>query len=303
MLIPFRTACFVSLAAAAGMFSQQVASKFSSASEEAQVVTLADMDHCSTAEDFYRAGRFRPSVDVVLAQSPAEETGVAEAPTEKIPSGEGYGETTSRGTEQTAILNVADATPEIPKDEATASRMDETCQVENPEVLVVATLPRANDSVPAESVASEPEVAEPQPAEAETASVPAEAVPVARDARGFGEFPEEPQTVPTIPPERTRASAGVPLVRQSEPPFYGPSVPESSRRYADPAELVRQRAALRGEELRRRVETRRWLGISPLRPNVDAFPYSSLPSQTRVVVVPLLTRDEHGTHGPSAAAR
>jgi hypothetical protein len=54
-----------------------------------------------------------------------------------------------------------------------------------------------------------------------------------------------------------------------------PMVPSyESRRYVEAQDLLRRRAVIKAEERRRRIELRKWLGYMPLRPAVQALPYT-----------------------------
>jgi hypothetical protein len=69
-------------------------------------------------------------------------------------------------------------------------------------------------------------------------------------------------------------------------PFYEP------KRYVDPAEAVQRRAEIRAEERRRRIEARKWLGYSPLRPPVSATPFTEGDSRRpAVIIIPYVVHD------------
>jgi hypothetical protein len=62
---------------------------------------------------------------------------------------------------------------------------------------------------------------------------------------------------------------------------------DTSARSTTPQDLVRERAAQRDLERRRRIEGRRWIGYEPSRPVVSATPFMSGTNwQPMVVVVP-----------------
>jgi hypothetical protein len=63
-----------------------------------------------------------------------------------------------------------------------------------------------------------------------------------------------------------------------------PTVAHKSSRYIDPREAVRQRAALKAAERQRRIQARKWLGYSPLRPSASPIPFMSSGS-TRPAIV------------------
>ena len=68
---------------------------------------------------------------------------------------------------------------------------------------------------------------------------------------------------------------------------------DHASRYVDPSDLVRQRAVERAENRRMRIEARKWLGYDPLRPAVNAMPYTSSSNiRPALVVIPFVVADE-----------
>jgi hypothetical protein len=99
----------------------------------------------------------------------------------------------------------------------------------------------------------------------------------------FGKFADEPSY--TAPP---RSSIRPPLPAGMAAPAgrtYLDATAGQSSRYATPSDLVRDRAVARGEQRRQRIETRKWLGISPLRPAVDSTPYTTVEQPAQLLLV------------------
>jgi hypothetical protein len=69
------------------------------------------------------------------------------------------------------------------------------------------------------------------------------------------------------------------------PPSLTDVSSSASKRYLDAAELVRRRAAKKAAERRRRIEVRKWLGYSPLRPAVGAVPIMGGDSTQRIIIL------------------
>jgi len=91
---------------------------------------------------------------------------------------------------------------------------------------------------------------------------------------------------------RTPSNIAPPFGHPYVPPTLTGVSPTESKQYVDPQELVRQRAARKAEERRRRIEARKWLGYSPLRPPVSAVPImgGGSPHPT-VILVPYVVDD------------
>ncbi len=96
--------------------------------------------------------------------------------------------------------------------------------------------------------------------------------------------------------ENRPSGTGLPRTRieipaLTEPPAVAPVRPVAphydSSRYSeiDPARLVRERALLRAEERRKRIEAWKWMGYSPLRPPVGATPFMQGDSRRPAVIV------------------
>jgi hypothetical protein len=106
--------------------------------------------------------------------------------------------------------------------------------------------------------------------------------------------PDMPLTIPRDPAdqlviERPAGDAPRPprpstIAAPGESTYYD-SVAQAGDRYVTPADLVRERAMARGEQLRQRVEMRKALGISPLRPAIDATPYTAVAEPQQLILV------------------
>ncbi|MBC8871413.1 MAG: hypothetical protein H8E44_18475 [Planctomycetes bacterium] len=104
----------------------------------------------------------------------------------------------------------------------------------------------------------------------------------------------EPSMVHILPPppQRTPSEVRPPTDLRTVPPAYPMVSSYEPRSYADSAEAVRRRAEIRAEERRRRIEARKWLGYSPLRPPVGATPFMGSDSRRpAVIIVPIVVYD------------
>jgi len=104
----------------------------------------------------------------------------------------------------------------------------------------------------------------------------------------------EPSMVHVLPPppKRTPSEVRPPTGLRTVPPAYPMVSPYEPRSYADSAEAVRRRAEIRAEERRRRIEARKWLGYSPLRPPVGAMPFTEgYGRRPAVIIVPIVVHD------------
>jgi hypothetical protein len=136
-----------------------------------------------------------------------------------------------------------------------------------------------------------PELTAPAPAKEAPLSADATEVlpppPPEKDLRRavsqFGEFDENPSRV--APPQTpSRAPLPATVVVPGERTYPEMTTADAGR-YVSPAELVRERAVERGEQRRQRVEIRKWLGISPLRPSVMAVPYTTVEEPQQLLLV------------------
>ena len=145
---------------------------------------------------------------------------------------------------------------------------------------------------PAADIAADmPEVAATEPAEEASLSADATEVlppPTPEKEPGpasseFGAFDENP---PHVAPPRTPSRAPLPAtIALPGDRTYPHVAPADAGRYVSPAELVRERAVARGDQRRQRVETRKWLGISPMRPSVSASLYTEVEEPQQLILV------------------
>lgn len=302
------TPLFLVVAMVAGMFAQQTAHKFSAASEDQQVGSLAGIELFCSAEGYYLAGHYQPA------------TVESEVPVSTPPSPDSNDE---------PVLIAAEtppASPSEPPAEPAASPAEPATSPAEPAASPAESEKPADDSVPPtpQLVSDEPPPMEAEPAptaEENPASVPlAEATP-AQPAADASE-PKAPESVDAPPlnaavtevlppptPEQEPRSSGsefgafdespsyvAPTRTPSRPPrpatiampgdrTYFDAASADAGRYVTPADLVRERAVSRGEQRRQRIETRKWLGISPLRPTVAAIPYTRVEEPQQLLLV------------------
>jgi hypothetical protein len=303
---------FVAIAMGAGMFAQQAAHKVSAASEDKQVNSLVGLELFCSAEGYYLAGRFNGSPRAAQASpaSPVLQTEEVQPlvaasdppPDAWLPQTEPAADTAPPALELAAATE-APAMPAVPE----ALPAAETPAVPAGETPIEASA--AADAVPAptateppmpealagpesnEPPADMPEADAPKPAgdalaadqAAEVLPPPAPDVEPRVGGDNFGKFADEPSY--TAPP---RSSIRPPLPAGMAAPAgrtYLDATAGHSSRYATPSDLVRDRAVARGEQRRQRIETRKWLGISPLRPAVDSTPYTTVEQPAQLLLV------------------
>lgn len=297
-----RRLLLIAIAASTGMFAQEMVSRISSAGD--QPVTTASVSHRSwlSAESYYREhpGVFRsdsPAPPAMPLTDPAE-SAVAEYPVEAAAEPTATQPEESPSPELVAVMapNPFESLSEPPNDDAPA-------EIVSPEV--VSTEPTAD-------LSGAPHVAESSEIETSTAldsyriAMAAEAPPVERrpasipdlEQNDRGVLPPPADRVPELDeldadvllPPWQRRPAGSPSDFVDSTPTRG-SIPAPASgsyvdgtRYASPEQLVRERGIERGQQLQRRLEARRLLGYSPLRPPVQASPFTSGDSIRPVVV-------------------
>lgn len=266
------------VAASSGMFAQEMVSRISSAGD--QPVALAGASHRSwqSAESFYQnhPGVFRsntPERPEVALTDPVE-SAVAEYP---VPA-----------TAEPTLAQPAT----IPSPDLVA------VMAQNPFESLSGP---SNDASPVDS--APPETEESLVFEPYQVAMAGETPPVERrpasipdlEQSGQGVLPPPADRIPDLdgedadlllPPWQRR-----PMGRPSDfadargtSPSTTPGAHSDAMRYASPEQLVRERGIERGQQLQRRLEARRWLGYSPLRPPVVGSPFTS-GDQMRPVVV------------------
>jgi hypothetical protein len=299
----------IAIAMGAGMFAQQAAHKVSAASEDKQVSSLAGVELFCSAEGYYLAGRFTGSTPAKESSAaspalPAEDVqplvaASAPPPDAALPQPEPTADTAPPALELAAAAETPAVPAVVPAVETPAVPAAETPV----EASVAADLvpepaapepPMPDALVGAESkepTAEMPEVTAPEPAgEALSADHAAEVLPPpAPDAEPrvggdkFGKFADDPAHVD--PP---RSSVRPPLPASALPSdgrTYLDATAGQGSRYVTPSDLVRDRAVARGEQRRQRIETRKWLGISPLRPAVDSTPFTAVEQPAQLLLV------------------
>ncbi len=253
--------------------------------------SLAGLELYCSAEGYYLAGRFQPlaaksdtpqaaasswapNVEPELAgsQPPRDDaTAVLALPSDPAP--EPVAETS----------DPLEPTSEVMAAASPAAEPESTAATEEP--------PPVNSSAEAatqETAAEIAQLAPPPSAEGTSASADAAEVlppPAAeKEPRSsvpeFGAFADEPSSRAPSRTPRLPATIALPGERTyRDAPAY------SAGRYAGSSDLVRERALERGEQRRQRIEIRKWLGISPLRPSVSANPYTSVEEPQQLILV------------------
>ncbi len=295
---------FVTAAMAVGMFAQQAAHRFSAASEDNQVGSLSGLALFCSAENYYLAGHFQPPAEesstpdvpspsaepndaVAVAETPA----VAEAPSQDA------NEPTAEPADPTPELPPADsappAAPQLVSDEPPATPPATAAAEETPPLIPIAEASPAEPAADAvaDGAAEMPEIAAAEsPKDAPAGADSTEILPLPAPeqaprpaANTFGAFDEN---APHAAPPRTPSRAPLPttIALPADHP-YPHITPADAGRYVSPAELVRERAVERGEQRRQRIETRKWLGIIPLRPSVTAVPYTTVEEPQQLILV------------------
>lgn len=287
---------FVMVAMTAGMFAQQVAHKFSAASEDNQVGSVGGLELFCSAEDYYLAGHFQPTAaESVTSEAPPAlaESNVEPAPAMAQPQPTEVREPAAESADpapapapEVAPDESAPAAPQLASDESPATE----AQAETPAEAALPSVPVV-EAVPTEPAANMPELTAPAPAKAAPLNADAtEVLPppppekeLRRAVSQFGTFDERPaQVAPPRTPSRAPLPATVVVPGERT---YPEMTTADAGRYVSPAELVRERAVERGEQRRQRIEIRKWLGIIPLRPSVTDIPYTTVEEPQQLLLV------------------
>jgi hypothetical protein len=252
----------IMLAGSVGMFAQEMVSRLSLAGDHPLALASVSGWSWQSAEAFYQG---HPGV--FWEQIAQSEPDFSVAPASVVPD--------APHNEGVASTNGVDPSPAA---DYAAVDAYQFAAVEEPEPIVElrpASMPNVEPKEPAELPAPEVRVPEIPAAELAAPELPASEV----------DRPEPEVLLPPSPQRRVRGP--VELVESaSDPagmPVAAPSA-HSDRRYADPAELVRQRGIERGQQLQRRLEAQRMMGYHSLRPPVQASPFTS-GDQIRPVVI------------------
>jgi hypothetical protein len=306
---------FLTVAMAAGMFAQQVAHKLSAASEDRQVNSLAGLEEFSSAQSYYVAGRFHalasvseavesvppapgmddgPAVGATELVTPLADSMVAVAPgaaDEREPQLEGPSmPPTDPATQASELAGTPEsavcADPPMASDESFAAGVQDAALAD--ETAAPATIAQP---VSEASAAGTPQVASSenagenanQPGAAEVLPPPTPEKEPRPSVAQFGAFDEQPSSSP--PPTATPRAPLPPSIALPGERRYPEVASSDDGRYATTADLIRERAVARGEQRRQRVETRKWLGTSPLRPSVSASPYTAVEEPQQLLLV------------------
>jgi hypothetical protein len=303
---------FVAIAMGAGMFAQQAAHKVSAGSEDKQVNSLVGLELFCSAEGYYLAGRFSgstPTADSPVgspASPPADEQPLLVAAhglpaDEAMQPSEPELDTTGPELELAAAADApAVGAAETPIEASVAPVAIVVPVAADASVVPTIPAPPLPDAALPEAlagaesqepVAAMPEVSTPELAgDRPTADNAAEVLPPpAPDVNprvggdSFGQFVDDASSV-----ARPRSSVRAPLppsIPATAGRTYLDATSGQSSRYVTPSDLVRERAVARGEQRRQRIETRKWLGISPLRPAVDSTPFSTVEQPAQLILV------------------
>ncbi len=296
----------ITIAASAGMFAQEMVSRLSSAEEQRSDSARTAQLAWQSAEAFYASnprvqrmfcrapGEANPSQVVIARRENEPLTGTGtncDAPRpDSIPSDRAVAVMTqSPHWTQTEPMQETEYSY-IPRDSSASSLADSGANRESsPPTTPVAHAPIDIDSIPESSLIAMAD----QP------------TPNADPPRDLTDVAEPDVTDILPPPAINRAGSGASSLppwqdRSPRPKLEGPGAspdpgalttggiaPHShDLRYIDPEQLIRERAIERGRQRERRLEARRWLGYSPLRPPVQASPFTSGEPRPIVVFVP-----------------
>lgn len=279
----------IAAAMGAGMFAQQAAHKVSATSEDNQVNSLVGLELFCSAEGYYLAGRFNAATAPIPAADPVS------LPADEQPL---LAADATPADDASSAPNVAPMSPalelaaaeiaqrDVPVDAPQASEADSAAGAAaepQPENVAAATAEPPAAELPE---APEPQLAGPGIDVGETAEVlppPAPDATPRADRGDFGSLAED-RAGDAAPRSSIRAPMPASLPAPSNSRYFDATAGYDSR-YLTPADLVRERAIARGEQRRQRIETRKWLGVSPLRPTIDPTPYTMVQPQTQLLLV------------------
>lgn len=282
-------ALFITMAMGAGMFAQQAAHKVSAGSEDKQVGSLAGLELFCSAEGYYLAGRFQGSAGVI--DLPGESPTSPRADDSPLLAESGVLPEAAAPLPEPIEPETESAIP--PPKFAIAPPAEDVVQQE----MAIETATAAQG--PSQTVDTEQPLRDPiAPAlagggMAEVLPPPAPDIPLSIPQDLFGK-PAEAALPVAAPPATARPPLPSSIAAPGER-TYRDAVPSPSGRYVSPSDLVRERAMARGEQLRQRVETRKWLGVSPLRPAIDSTPYTAVdePQQLILIIPSTASRPRH----------
>jgi hypothetical protein len=276
---------FIAFAASFGMFAQEMVSRILFAGDHPAAQASASSRSWRSAESYYskhpgvrRAQAPPPSEASLsgLAESAVEEPAVEESAIEEF-----VARTVVEPDENSSMEEqVSDVAPNPTESWGAATNGSDGTLTDEP------TVP---DSYQFAAADEPPPVTERRPASipslvpTQTAELPPPEVRTSESQQ-----PDSEMLLPPNPPQRVRGPMDVaksdpdyPLLQNPDPSAH------SHTRYADPAELRRQRGIERGQQLQRRIELQRLLGYYPSRPPVEASPFTSGdPIRPVVIIVP-----------------
>jgi len=276
-------ALFITMAMGAGMFAQQAAHKVSAGSEYKQVGSLAVLELFCSAEGYYLAGRFQGPVGVAelsddALSSPLADEALLMAVTEGPP--EAALESWKSPEPMELAMEAPIAPPELTVSAPTAEPPEREMVAETAAVA-------GSPAEPADSGPFPPELAVPALADGGMAEIlppPAPDMPLAVPGNSFDNLADDPSNGGA-----SRSAERMPFpasIADFPRRTYADTAPSSESRYVSSSDLLRERAMARGEALRQRVETRKWLGVSPLRPTIGSTPYTTADEPQLLLVVP-----------------
>ncbi len=300
-----RRLLLIAIAASTGMFAQEMVSRISSAGDHPVATAGASHRSWLSAESYYREhpGVFRndPPEPLAMPLTGSDEPAVAESPVEAAAAPTVIQPEEPPSPELVAVMapNPFESLAGPPSDDAPTDMVV-------PEVVSAET---SVDQPNTPDVGESSDSGESAFLDTNRFAMAAEAPAVERRPASIPDL--EPGDVNVLPPPADRRPdldgvdadvllppwqrrpAGSPSDFVDSTPARGPApsvaagASPDGMRYATPEQLVRERGIERGQQLQRRLEARRLLGYSPLRPPVQASPFTSGdPIRPVVVFVP-----------------
>jgi hypothetical protein len=293
----FRTACWISLALAIGMVSQEFVARL--VADDRSTVDIRDLTvgRWNDRETFYAEARLTndPRWEPATAAASQALAEATPAISEEVPE-------TSQSLRPLIASHVADE----------ASSAEESTEP----AIRVATLRPELRGIAAERAAEllAQNRVPPEPADYATAvSPPVEPSlgsdvvtgPVRPVLEPAGSSPDDAQpataesTADILPPpatERIRRSSRSPedyaTQLETEPSVAIEPVPEEPSQYEQATAIIQQQAAERAAQRRQRIELRKWMGYSAARPSVTATPMMAGETyRPAMVLVPVIVRE------------
>jgi hypothetical protein len=270
---------FIAFAASFGMFAQEMVTRILFAGDHPSAQASASSRSWRSAESYYSE---HPGIPRAQDPPPSEasvsdlaESALAEPAIEEFVARTVVQPETSSMEEPVSVL-----APAPSESWAAATNGSDVCSTDEPTVPDTYQFAAADEPPPVTErrPASIPSLVPTEPAE-----LPPPAVRVSESQQPDSEMLPAPS-----PPRRVRGPMDVAKSDPDYPMLQNPDPSAHSHtRYADPAELRRQRGIERGQQLQRRIELQRLLGYHPSRPPVEASPFTSGdPIRPVVIIVP-----------------